>query len=60
MTDKNFNSIEQLMEYVYKQIKQTMELVMADFIEQKLRESIETRVFESYTPLLYERRSLTC
>ena len=58
MTDKNFNSIEQLMEYVYKQIKQTMELVMADFIEQKLRESIETRVFESYTPLLYERRSL--
>lgn len=58
MTDKNFNSIEQLMEYVYRQIKQTMELVMADFIEQKLRESIETRVFEPYTPLLYERRSL--
>ena len=56
--DKNFDSVEELMNYVYNQVEQVMETIIADFIEQKLRESIEVRVFESYSPVLYERRSL--
>lgn len=58
MADKNFDTIDQLMSYVYNQVEQVMETIIADFIEQKLRESIETRVFEPYSPVLYERRSL--
>ena len=56
--DKNFDTINQLMNYVYNQVEQVMETIIADFIEQKLRESVEVRVFESYSPVLYERRSL--
>lgn len=56
--DKNFDTIDQLMSYVYNQVEQVMETIIADFIEQKLRDSIETRVFEPYSPVLYERRSL--
>ena len=58
MADKNFNDVQTLMNYVYDQVGQVMETIIADFIEQKLRESIETRVFEPYSPVLYERRSL--
>ena len=58
MADKNFDTIDELMSYVYNQVEQVMETIIADFIEQKLRESIETRVFEPYSPVLYERRSL--
>ena len=58
MADKDFDTIDELMSYVYNQVEQVMETIIADFIEQKLRESIETRVFEPYSPVLYERRSL--
>lgn len=58
MADKDFDTIDQLMSYVYDQVEQVMETIIADFIEQKLRESVEVRVFETYSPILYERRSL--
>ena len=58
MADKDFDTIDQLMLYVYDQVEQVMETIIADFIEQKLRESVEVRVFEPYSPVLYERRSL--
>ena len=58
MADKDFDTIDQLINYAYDQIEQVMETIIADFIEQKLRESVEVRVFEPYSPVLYERRSL--
>ena len=58
MADKDFDTIDQLINYAYDQIEQVMETIIADFIEQKLRESVETRVFCLYSTVLYERRSL--
>lgn len=58
MADKNFDSVEELMNYVYQKIEEAMSEIIAEHVKEKLRESIEANVFEVYTPSTYERRSL--
>ena len=57
--DKNFNDVETLMEYVYDQVEQVLFGQIYEFVMNKLFESIEQNVFAVYTPILYERRSLS-
>lgn len=59
MADKNFDSIYQLMNYVYDQVEQVIFGQIYEFVMNKLFESIEQNVFSVYEPILYERRSLT-
>ena len=59
MADKNFDTIDQLMEYVYNQVEQVIFGQIYEFVMNKLFESIEKNVFSVYEPILYERRSLT-
>ena len=59
MADKNFDTIDQLMEYVYDQVEQVIFGQIYEFVMNKLFESIEKNVFSVYEPVLYERRSLT-
>lgn len=55
---KDFDSVEELMNYVYDQVEQVLFGQIYEFIMNKLFESIEQNVFAVYTPILYERRSL--
>ena len=57
--DKNFDTIDQLMDYVYNQVEQVIFGQIYEFVMNKLFESIEKNVFSVYEPILYERRSLT-
>ena len=59
MANKDFDSIDQLMEYVYDQVEQVIFGQIYEFVMNKLFESIEKNVFSVYEPVLYERRSLT-
>ena len=59
MADKNFDTIDQLMSYVYDQVEQVIFGQIYEFVMNKLFESIEKNVFSVYEPVLYERRSLT-
>ena len=59
MADKNFDTIDQLMNYVYDQVEQVIFGQIYEFVMNKLFESIEQNVFSVYEPILYERRSLT-
>ena len=59
MADKNFDTIDQLMSYVYDQVEQVIFGQIYEFVMNKLFESIEQNVFSVYEPILYERRSLT-
>ena len=59
MADKDFDTIDQLMEYVYDQVEQVIFGQIYEFVMNKLFESIEKNVFSVYEPVLYERRSLT-
>ena len=59
MADKNFDTIDQLMNYVYDQVEQVIFGQIYEFVMNKLFESIEKNVFSVYEPVLYERRSLT-
>lgn len=56
--DKNFDSIEELMNYVYDRVRDVIFHEIYEFVMNKLFESIEQNVFAVYTPILYERRSL--
>ena len=58
MANKNFDSIEELMNYVYDQVEQVIFGQIYEFVMNKLFESIEQNVFAVYEPILYERRSL--
>ena len=59
MADKNFDTIDELMNYVYDQVEQVIFGQIYEFVMNKLFESIEKNVFSVYEPILYERRSLT-
>ena len=59
MADKNFDTIDELMSYVYDQVEQVIFGQIYEFVMNKLFESIEKNVFSVYEPILYERRSLT-
>ena len=59
MADKDFDTIEQLMNYAYDQVEQVIFGQIYEFVMNKLFESIEKNVFSVYEPILYERRSLT-
>ena len=59
MADKNFDSIEELMNYVYDKVRDVIFHEIYEFVMNKLFESIEQNVFTVYTPILYERRSLS-
>lgn len=59
MADKNFDTIDQLMSYVYDQVEQVIFGQICEFVMDKLFESIEKSVFSVYEPILYQRRSLT-
>lgn len=59
MADKNFDTIEELMSYVYDQVEQVIFGQIYEFVMNKLFESIEQNVFAVYEPILYSRRSLT-
>ena len=58
MADKNFDTIDELMSYVYDQVEQVIFGQIYEFVMNKLFESIEKNVFAVYEPILYERRSL--
>ena len=58
MADKNFDSIEELMNYVYDRVRDVIFHEIYEFVMNKLFESIEKNVFAVYEPILYERRSL--
>ena len=58
MADKNFDSIEELMNYVYDKVRDVIFHEIYEFVMNKLFESIEKNVFAVYEPILYERRSL--
>lgn len=58
MADKNFDTVDQLMNYVYDQVEQVLFGQIYEFVMNKLFESIEQNVFSVYEPILYERRSL--
>ena len=55
---KDFDSVEELMNYVYDQVEQVLFGQIYEFVMNKLFESIEKNVFSVYEPVLYERRSL--
>lgn len=57
--NKDFDTIDQLMDYVYDQVYQVIFHEIYEFVMNKLFKSIEENVFSVYTPFLYERRSLT-
>ena len=57
--NKDFDTIDQLMDYVYDQVYQVIFHEIYEFVMNKLFKSIEENVFSVYTPSLYERRSLT-
>ena len=59
MANKDFDTIDQLMSYVYDQVEQVIFGQIYEFVMNKLFESIEKNVFSVYEPILYERRSLT-
>ena len=59
MANKNFDSVDELMSYVYDQVEQVIFGQIYEFVMNKLFESIEKNVFSVYEPVLYERRSLT-
>ena len=59
MANKDFDTIDQLMSYVYDQVEQVIFGQIYEFVMNKLFESIEKNVFSVYEPVLYERRSLT-
>ena len=59
MADKNFDSIEELMNYVYDRVRDVIFHEIYEFVMNKLFESIEKNVFSVYEPVLYTRRSLT-
>lgn len=59
MADKNFDTVDQLMNYVHDQVEQVIFGQIYEFVMNKLFESIEQNVFSVYEPILYERRSLT-
>ena len=59
MVDKNFDSIEELMNYVYDRVRDVIFHEIYEFVMNKLFESIEENVFGAYpSPILYQRRSL--
>lgn len=57
--NKDFDTIDQLMDYVYDQVYQVLFHEIYEFVMNKLFKSIEENVFSVYTPFLYKRRSLT-
>ena len=57
--NQDFDTIDQLMDYVYDQVYQVIFHEIYEFVMNKLFKSIEENVFSVYTPFLYERRSLT-
>ena len=59
MANKDFDSVDELMSYVYDQVEQVIFGQIYEFVMNKLFESIEKNVFSVYEPILYERRSLT-
>ena len=59
MANKDFDTIDELMSYVYDQVEQVIFGQIYEFVMNKLFESIEKNVFSVYEPILYERRSLT-
>ena len=59
MANKDFDSVDELMSYVYDQVEQVIFGQIYEFVMNKLFESIEKNVFSVYEPVLYERRSLT-
>ena len=59
MADKDFDTIDQLMNYAYDQVEQVIFGQIYEFVMNKLFESVEKNVFSVYEPVLYERRSLT-
>ena len=59
MADKNFDTIDELMSYVYDQVEQVIFGQIYEFVMNKLFESVEKNVFSVYEPVLYTRRSLT-
>ena len=58
MADRSFNSVEELMNYVYDRVRDVIFHEIYEFVMNKLFESIEQNVFAVYEPILYERRSL--
>ena len=59
MANKDFDTIDELMSYVYDQVEQVIFGQVYEFVMNKLFESIGKNVFSVYEPILYERRSLT-
>ena len=58
MTDKNFDTVEELMNYVYDKVRDVIFHEIYEFVMNKLFGSIEKNVFAVYEPILYKRRSL--
>ena len=56
MADRSFNSVEELMNYVYDRVRDVIFHEIYEFVMNKLFESIEQNVFAVYEPILYERR----
>ncbi len=55
----DFDSIEELYEYVKTSLKETLENEIAEAIIELLMKRVQTEVFDVYTPRQYERRTLT-
>ena len=55
--DKNFDSIEQLVNYVNLEIKKCMIIDVANEIKEIGQENVQTNVLDVYEPKFYERRS---
>ena len=55
----DFDSIEELYEYVKTSLKETLENEIAEAIIELLMKRVQTEVFDVYTPRQYERSTLT-
>lgn len=59
MADRSFDSVEELMNYVYDKVRDVIFHEIYEFVMNKLFKSIEENVFGAYpSPILYQRRSL--
>ena len=51
-----FNDLASLYAYVNKSINKALETKVAPVVEQKIADKVQTEVYDSYSPVFYERR----
>lgn len=57
MANKNFYSVAELEKEVKKRINAALREEVGDYVEDKLKEHIQSDVYNTYTPVSYERRT---